>query len=420
MEADLITIGDEILIGQIVDTNSAWMAQKLNDEGVNIRQITSISDQPEHIIATLNDSGAKASIVLVTGGLGPTKDDRTKSALCTYFKTHLVEHLGVLDHVIQLLAPRGILMNSLNRDQALVLASATVLHNKLGTAPGLWFKDGETIFVFMPGVPFEMKYLMEFEVIPRIRKLFNTDTILHRTVLTTGVGESTLAEQIAYWEESLPEIISLAYLPSPQCVKLRLSARGENKNYLIKVLDQKIKELVDLIPNYIYGYEDDTMAGNIGKLLLEQNLTMSVAESCTGGYIAHSVTSNPGSSAYFKGGVVAYSNELKTNLLGVDRNLISDLGAVSKDVVEAMAIGARQVLNTNYAIATSGIAGPDGGTPEKPVGTVWIAVAGPGTIISKMYNFANNRERNIIRASTTALNMLRLELIKNKLFTDEK
>jgi len=414
MEADLITIGDEILIGQIVDTNSAWMAQKLNDEGINIRQITSISDQPKHIIATLNDSSAKASIVLVTGGLGPTKDDRTKLALCTYFKTHLIEDLGVLDHVAQLLIPRGILMNSLNRDQALVPASATVLHNKLGTAPGLWFEHANTIFVFMPGVPFEMKYLMEFEVIPRIRKLFNTNTILHRTILTTGLGESTLAEQIAYWEESLPEIISLAYLPSPQCVRLRLSARGENKNYLNKVLDQKISELVELIPNYIYGYEDDTMAGIIGKLLVEQKMTLSVAESCTGGYIAHSITSNPGSSAYFSGGVVAYSDKLKINVLGVDRNLISERGAVSKDVVEAMAIGARQVLNTNYAIATSGIAGPDGGTPEKPVGTVWIAVAGPGTITSKMYNFANNRERNIIRSSVTALNMLRLELLKKR------
>ena len=414
MLAEIITIGDEILIGQIVDTNSAWMAQKLNDEGINIRQITSISDQPKHIIATLNDSSAKASIVLVTGGLGPTKDDRTKLALCTYFKTHLIEDLGVLDHVAQLLIPRGILMNSLNRDQALVPASATVLHNKLGTAPGLWFEHANTIFVFMPGVPFEMKYLMEFEVIPRIRKLFNTNTILHRTILTTGLGESTLAEQIAYWEESLPEIISLAYLPSPQCVRLRLSARGENKNYLNKVLDQKISELVELIPNYIYGYEDDTMAGIIGKLLVEQKMTLSVAESCTGGYIAHSITSNPGSSAYFSGGVVAYSDKLKINVLGVDRNLISERGAVSKDVVEAMAIGARQVLNTNYAIATSGIAGPDGGTPEKPVGTVWIAVAGPGTITSKMYNFANNRERNIIRSSVTALNMLRLELLKKR------
>jgi len=414
MEADLITIGDEILIGQIVDTNSAWMAQKLNDEGINIRQITSISDQPEHIISTLNESAGKSSVVLVTGGLGPTKDDRTKSALCTYFGTHLIEHQGVLDHVIHLLAPRGIVINSLNRDQALVPASATVLHNKLGTAPGLWFKHEGTIFVFMPGVPFEMKYLMENEVIPRLNKLFNTLTILHRTILTTGLGESMLAEKISNWEENLPECISLAYLPNPQYVRLRLSARGENKKYLLKLLDKEIKELTEIIPEYIYGYEEDTMAGNIGEILKEKNLTLSVAESCTGGYIAHLITSNPGSSQYFKGGIIAYSNELKIDLLGIDRNVISDRGAVSKEVVEAMAVGARMHLHTDYAIATSGIAGPDGGTPEKPVGTVWIAVAGPDSVFSKVSNFANNRERNIIRSSMTALNMLRLELIKNK------
>ena len=414
MEADLITIGDEILIGQIVDTNSAWMAQKLNDEGINIRQITSISDQPEHIISTLQESAGKASVVLVTGGLGPTKDDRTKSALCTYFRTYLIENQGVLDHVIHLLAPRGIVINALNRDQALVPASATILHNKLGTAPGLWFNHNGTIFVFMPGVPFEMKYLMENEVIPRLKKLFNTLTILHRTILTTGLGESTLAEKISTWEESLPECISLAYLPNPQNVRLRLSARGENKKYLLKLLDQKIKELTEIIPEYIYGYEEDTMAGNIGKILQEQNLTISVAESCTGGFIAHSITSNPGSSNYFKGGIIAYSNELKINLLGVERNSIAERGAVSKEVVEAMAVGARNVLHTDYAIATSGIAGPDGGTDVKPVGTVWIAVAGSDSVISKVYNFANNRERNIIRASMTALNMLRLELIKNQ------
>ena len=253
---------------------------------------------------------------------------------------------------------------------------------------------------------------MENEVIPRLRKLFNTLTILHRTILTTGLGESTLAEKISNWEESLPECISLAYLPNPQNVRLRLSARGENKKYLLKLLDQKINELTAVIPDYIYGYEEDTMAGNIGKILQEQNLTMSVAESCTGGFIAHSITSNPGSSDYFKGGVIAYSNELKINLLEVDRNIISDKGAVSKEVVEAMARGARKLLKTDYAIATSGIAGPDGGTADKPVGTVWIAVAGPNSVISKVYNFANNRERNIIRSGITALNMLRLELIK--------
>ena len=414
MEADLITIGDEILIGQIVDTNSAWMAKKLNDEGINVRQITSISDQPEHIIVTLNESGKKASIVLVTGGLGPTKDDRTKSAICNFFGTQLIENKEVLEHIIQLLTPREIIINALNREQALVPSAATIIPNKLGTAPGLWFNRGGTIFVFMPGVPFEMKYVMENEVLPRIKKLFNTSTIIHRTVLTQGLPESMLAERISDWEDRLPECISLAYLPSPQNIRLRLSARGEDQAYLSQLLEERIKELAEIIPDYIFGYEDDTIAGNIGKILKEKGLTVSVAESCTGGNIAHFFTLNPGSSAYFKGGVVAYSNEIKIKLLGIDPEIISENGAVSKEVVEAMAVATRNLLGTDYAIATSGIAGPDGGTHEKPVGTVWIAAAGSNSVVSKVYNFGNNRERNIIRSSQTALNMLRLQLLKKQ------
>jgi nicotinamide-nucleotide amidase len=412
MEADLITIGDEILIGQIVDTNSAWMAKQLNDEGINIRQITSISDQPTHIISALNESGSNASIVLVTGGLGPTKDDRTKSALCSFFGTQLVESKEVLEHIIGLLGPRGININTLNREQALVPAIATILPNKLGTAPGLLFNREGTIFVFMPGVPFEMKYLMENEVLPLIKKIFNTTSIIHRTVLTYGLPESTLAERIEDWEDRLPACISLAYLPSPESMRLRLSARGDDQAYLSQLLDEKINELTAIIPDYIFGYEEDTIAGNIGKILKAKGLTVASAESCTGGNIAHFITSNPGSSEYFKGGVVVYSNELKVKLLGIDPQLISEKGAVSKEVVEAMAVSARRILNTDYAIATSGIAGPDGGSPEKPVGTVWIAVADADSVVSKAFNFGNNRERNIIRSSQTALNMLRLQLIK--------
>jgi nicotinamide-nucleotide amidase len=414
MEADLITIGDEILIGQVIDTNSAWMAEKLNNKGINVRQITTISDQPEHIIAALHESGRKASVVLVTGGLGPTKDDRTKSALCTFFKTQLIENKEVLDHILELLTSHGVSMNSFNLEQALVPASATILPNKLGTAPGLWFNHEGKIFVFMPGVPFEMKYLMENEVIPGIEKLFNTKSIIHRTVLTQGLAESMLAGIIADWEDRLPESITLAYLPSPQNVRLRLSASGENKKFLLELLEDQIKELEKIIPESIFGYEEDTMAGNVGKLLKEKGMTVSVAESCTGGNIAHFFTLNPGSSEYFKGGIVAYSNELKHSILGVNLKIIEQNGAVSKEVVEAMATAARQILGTNYAIATSGIAGPEGGTTEKPVGTVWIAVAGPDhdSVVSKLYNFANNRERNIIRSSQTALNMLRLELLK--------
>ena len=412
MEADIITIGDEILIGQIVDTNSSWIAQKLNDNGIAVRQITSISDQPTHILSALNESSGKVSIVLVTGGLGPTKDDRTKSAICTFFSTQLIENKDVLDHIIQLLVPRGIVLNQFNREQALVPDSATVLANKSGTAPGLLFKKEDTIYVFMPGVPFEMKYLMEYEVIPRIKKLFNTSAIIHRTVLTQGLPESMLAEQIADWEDRLPQFISLAYLPSPQDVKLRLSARGENQAVLSQLLEERIKELTEIIPDYIFGYDKDTIAGNIGKILKERGLSVGVAESCTGGIIAHSFTLNPGSSQYFIGGVVAYSNDLKVKLFGIDAKMIAGKGAVSQEVVEAMAVASRRLLGTDYAIATSGIAGPEGGTPEKPVGTVWIAVAGPDSVVSKVYNFGNNRERNIIRSGQTALNMLRLELLK--------
>lgn len=414
MEADLITIGDEILIGQIVDTNSAWMAQQLNNEGINVRQITSISDQPAHIIATLNESGKKASIVLVTGGLGPTKDDRTKSALCSFFGKQLTENKEILEHITQLLTPRGIVINNLNREQALVPATAIILPNKLGTAPGLLFNHEGTIFVFMPGVPFEMKYLMENEVLPRIKKLFKTLTIIHRTVLTQGLPESILAERIADWEDRLPDCISLAYLPSPESMRLRLSARGDDQTYLTQLLEDRIKELTGIIPGYIFGYEEDTMAGNIGKILKEKGLTVSVAESCTGGNIAHFFTMNPGSSEYFKGGVVAYSNEIKVKLLGINPEILAWKGAVSKEVVEAMAIAVCKLLNTDYAIATSGIAGPGGGTPEKPVGTVWIAVSDSDSVVSKVFSFGNNRERNIIRSSQTALNMLRLQLMKKQ------
>ena len=415
MEADIITIGDEILIGQIVDTNSAWIAKQLNDEGITVREITSISDRPEHIISTLDESGKKASIVLVTGGLGPTKDDRTKSAICTFFNTHLVQDDQVLRHIKGLLSPRGVVINALNIEQALVPESATVLENKLGTAPGLWFDFNNVTYVFMPGVPFEMKYLIENEVIPRIQKMYNTSTIVHRTILTQGLPESMLAERIAAWEDSLPDFIRLAYLPSPQNVKLRLSGFGLERTEVLQRIDLKIKELVEVIPDYIYGYEDETMAGNIGKILKERGHSLATAESCTGGTIAQFITANPGCSTYFAGGIVAYSNDLKINVLGINPELLDRHGAVSKEIVEAMASSARKLFKTDYAISTSGIAGPDGGSEQKPVGTVWIAVSYPDGVISKMYNFGASRERTIVRASQTALNMLRLKLLNSKI-----
>jgi nicotinamide-nucleotide amidase len=411
MDIEIITIGDEILIGQIVDTNSAWMAQKLNEEGIHVRQINSISDDPEHIEETLRETGKRVPLVLITGGLGPTKDDRTKIAICKFFDTKLVESAEVLQHILDLWGPRGITINTLNRAQALVPESATILRNKMGTAPGILLKKLECTYIFMPGVPFEMKYLMEYEVFPWIRKEFHTSPILHKTVQTFGIAESMLAEKISEWESSLPEFIKLAYLPNPESNRLRLSARGENREKLEYILESKIKELYEIIPQYIFGQEDDTLAGNIGKILKDKGLTVSTAESCTGGFIAHSFTSISGSSDYFKGSVVAYSNDVKIRILGVDRHKIEEKGAVSKEVVEEMALKTRELIGTDYAIATSGIAGPTGGTLEKPVGMVWIAVAGPDSVISKVYNFGNDRGRTIIRSSQTGLNMLRLTLI---------
>ncbi len=411
MNVDIITIGDEILIGQIVDTNSAWMARKLNDEGINVRQITSISDDPEHISETFAETAKKVDVVIVTGGLGPTKDDKTKDTICNFFGTQLVADPTVLENIEELLSKRGILLNRLNRDQALVPEGSRVFQNIMGTAPGLLLKKNGCCFIFMPGVPFEMKYLMEFEILPYLRNTFQTTTILHRTVLTQGLPESMLAEKISAWEDALPEYIKLAYLPSPQGVRLRLSARGKELSLMEAGVDIQIEKLQNLIQSNIYGYDDESPAGSIGKILEKKGWTISTAESCTGGAIAALFTQNPGSSAYFKGSVVAYSNEIKTNLLGVENNLILNHGAVSREVVEKMALQACHVMNTDFAISTSGIAGPGGGSDEKPVGTVWIAIAHNGNTTSQLYNFGNDRERNIIRTCQTSLFMLRKILI---------
>ncbi len=407
MNVDIITIGDEILIGQIVDTNSAWMAQKLNDEGINVRQIISISDDPAHIAETFAESAKKVSIVLITGGLGPTKDDKTKETICKYFETKLKSNSSVLQNIEELLSRRSIALNRLNRDQALVPESSKVFQNKLGTAPGLLLEKDGCTFIFMPGVPYEMKYLMEFEVIPYLRSNFQTSTIFHRTVLTQGLPESMLAEKISGWENALPDYIKLAYLPSPQGVRLRLSARDRELATMKSEVELQISRLKQLIQANIYGFDEESPAESIGKALAEKGWTISTAESCTGGAIARLITENPGSSVYFKGSVVAYSNEIKSKILGVAEDTLLQHGAVSREVVETMALQACKLMNTDFAIATSGIAGPGGGTAEKPVGTVWIAVAFRGHINSQLYNFGNDRERNIARTSQTALFMLR-------------
>ena len=410
MKAEIITIGDEILIGQIVDTNSAWMSEQLNLHGIEVHQITSVHDNHNHILEAFANAEKNADLVLITGGLGPTKDDITKKVLCEYFECDLVINERVLQHVSDMLIRRNVKVNQLNKDQALVPEKCTVLHNSNGTAPGMWFEKNDTIFVSMPGVPFEMEGIMSEEILPRLQANGKAKSIHHQTVLVYGIPESMLAEKIETWEEALPSFIKLAYLPSQLMIRLRLSAYGVDPDLLKDEVDSQIEKLKTIIPENIFGYGNDSLAGVVGKMLAKNAKTLAVAESCTGGNIAHIFTSNPGSSAYFKGAIVAYSNEIKTSLLEVKQETLALHGAVSEEVATEMALGAKKILKSDYAIATTGIAGPDGGTSEKPVGTVWIAAAGKQNVIVKRYNFAHNRERNILRSSQSAINMLR-ELI---------
>ncbi len=412
MKVEIITIGDEILIGQIVDTNSAWMAVELNSIGVNIAQITSISDEPEHLTVALNNASKRAKIVLMTGGLGPTKDDRTKSVLCNYFNTRLILNEPTLNHIVSYFKIRNLDIIELNREQAMVPECCEVLPNPVGTAPGMWFEKEGVIYVSMPGVPFEMKQLMTDHVLPRLKKLSTHESIVHKTIQTIGIAESKLSNMLEEWEGNLPSHIHLAYLPSPGLIRLRLSAFGDDESTLQKEVNEQVEKLNEVIHEIIYGYGDDTIAEVVGRLLLADKFNVSVAESCTGGYISHLITSMPGSSKWFKGSVVAYSNEAKINLLSVSESSINSYGAVSESVVRQMAEGVKIALNTEYGIATSGVAGPDGGTEDKPVGMVWIAISGPNETKSAVFNFLNARDRTIIRASLTALDMLRLMLIK--------
>ena len=408
MKAEIITIGDEILIGQIVDTNSAWMGEQFNLNGIEIYQITSVHDDHDHIIRAIKNAEQHADLVVITGGLGPTKDDITKHTLCEYFNTKLVFHEPTLKTIYERFKFRGIDMNKMNRDQAMLPESCTILPNKMGTAPGMWFEKNDTIFVSMPGVPFEMKYLVEFELLPRLRKTGRTKAIFHKTVLTQGVPESMLAERIADWEDALPTHIKLAYLPNPMAVRLRLSAIGDDLEALKSDVEKEIEKLKTIIPEAIFGYDLETMAEVIGRELVQQNKKLAVAESCTGGYISHLITSVSGSSEYYKGSVTSYSNEMKEKLLGVSRENLEKYGAVSEQVACEMVEGVKRVMNADYAVATTGIAGPTGGTEEKPVGTVWIAVSGPEKTWVKKYTFVGDqRDRNIVRSGQSALQLLR-------------
>ena len=414
---EIINIGDELLIGQVVNTNAAWMAEQLNLGGFRVNKVTVISDSHMDILQALAEAEKRSEIVLISGGIGPTKDDITKLTLCEFFSTRLVFNEEAYRDIEGLFARRGFTMTELNRQQAELPESCTGIPNTLGTARGMWFEKGRmggghTVFVSMPGVPFEMKAMMTGQVIPRLKERFHTPFIRHRTILTQGIGESFLAEQIADWENNLPGNIRLAYLPQPGIVRLRLTGIGEEEKVLKQQVDEEVSKLEVLIPEYIFGYDDDTLEAIIGKILKKKHATLATAESCTGGYIAHLVTSVPGSSAWFKGSVVAYSNEIKENILGVNPASIKAYGAVSKQVVTEMAISLQARFNAGYVIATSGIAGPDGGTPEKPVGTTWIAIATPGEVFAMQFLFGDSRDRNIRRTTLQAMNMLRKKLMQ--------
>ena len=408
VKVEIITIGDEILIGQIVDTNSAWMATELNTAGFELAQITSVHDDANHIIEALEMALKHAEVVLFTGGIGPTNDDITKQTLCSYFDTKLVFNDSVYQNIERLFANRpNYKMNELTKAQAMVPENCTVIQNEVGTAPITWFDKAGKVVVSMPGVPYEMKRAMSVEIIPRLQKQFDTPVIIHKTVQVYGYTESALALKIAEWESNLPEYIHLAYLPNSGVVKLRLSGFLENLLALEFVMNQQLDLLSQLLGNAIVANEDILIEQLLGNLLIASGKTVSTAESCTGGNIAHVFTSLSGSSSFFKGSVVAYANEVKENVLQVNSADIETFGAVSQQVVEQMAVGVRKLLKTDVAIATSGIAGPTGGSDEKPVGTTWIAVCSDDMVVSREFSFGKLREQNILRATQAALLMLK-------------
>lgn len=415
MKAAVVTVGDEILIGQIVDTNSAFIAKSLDKIGIGVIEMFSISDDRGHILETLASLQNRVDLVIMTGGLGPTKDDITKKTLCEYFNDELVVDEAVLEHVTELIEKvMKRPASQMNKDQALVPSRGTVLFNRVGTAPGIWMENQNTVFVSLPGVPYEMKYLMDNEVILRLISKFKRPFIVHKTILTYGQGESLIAERIEEWEDNLPEFIRLAYLPSPGRVRLRLTARGIDEDFLRKSILEEAEKLKAIIGDIIVGYdEDETLEVVLAKLLTEKKFTISAAESCTGGRIAQMLTTQPGSSAYFKGSAVAYATEAKVNILKIDQQLIDIFSVVSPKVAEAMASQAKKIFGTDYAVATTGNAGPTKGDSDAEVGTVFIGIATPKGVYSEKFDFGQPREKVIERAANKALEIIYQEILKN-------
>ena len=415
MKATIVTIGDEILIGQIVDTNSGFIAKSLDKIGIEINEMLSISDNKAHILDTFAMLQNTVDLVVITGGLGPTKDDITKKTFCEYFNDTLVENQAVLAHVTQLIESifkRPI--TQMNRDQALVPSKCQVLFNQFGTAPGMWMKKENTVYISLPGVPFEMKNLIEKVIIPKIVNEYKRPYIIHKTILTYGQGESLVAERIEDWENSLPKFIKLAYLPAPGRVRLRLSARGTDRELLEETIENKVQSLTKIIGDIVVGFDDDeTIEVVIGRLLSQQQKTVSTAESCTGGKIAQVLTAVAGASNYFRGSVVSYATDTKVAVLGVSEKTIEEYSVVSGQVAREMAIGIQKLMKTDYAIATTGNAGPSKGDADAMVGTVFIALATPNDVKIEEFNFGQPREKVIDRAVNKGLEMLQKEILKN-------
>ncbi|MEZ0541195.1 competence/damage-inducible protein A [Fibrella arboris] len=411
IRAEVITIGDEILFGQIVDTNTQWISTELTSIGIRPIRKTSVGDEASVILAALAEAAARADVVIITGGLGPTKDDITKKTLCDFFGVGMVRNQTALTFVTGFFEKRGREMTDLNRMQADLPENAEYIQNDWGTAPGMWFDEQGTVFISLPGVPFEMKNLMTHRMLPKLKERFVMPVIRHKIIRTVAIGESFLAERIEAWEDALPPHIRLAYLPGFGGVKLRLTATGTDNEQLGRELDEQVARVLPLVEKNVYGYDDDEIEAVVIRLLKDKNLMLGVAESCTGGQVAATLTKVPGVSSVFAGGVVSYSNEVKIIALGVNPETLGQFGAVSEQTVSEMAEGVRIMLGTDVGIATSGIAGPDGGTPDKPVGTIWIAVATDHGTITKLLRLGQYREQNITLTTTYLLNLLREQLM---------
>lgn len=410
MRAEIISIGDELLIGQTINTNASWLGQECSRLGIRIVQVTTISDEKQLIKEAVDAAFTRSDLVLVTGGLGPTKDDITKHTLCEYFNTELEIHIPTLQRIEAFFASRNRPMLEVNIRQAELPKACTILENRNGTAAGMWFELKGKILISMPGVPYEMKGIMTEEVFPRLQQKFELKALYHKTILTQGIGESFLAEQIAGWENEVRDKgLGLAYLPSPGMVKLRLTSyEGESRS---NEIDSYFDQLIARFPHYVFGRGDDTLQKVLGQVLRVKGLTIGTVESCTGGALAQQIVSVPGASDYFQGSLLTYSNELKNKLVKVDAKDLKDHGAVSSEVVEQMAKNGREILGVDVCVSTSGIAGPDGGTDEKPLGLVWIGISTADRIVSKCFRFGDNRERNIQMTVLTALNLVRCEIL---------